>query len=154
MFPLYQHQRILQYFSLCLSHEEYEQVVEHTKETYGDRDIVLTQAAKKIIACAKQRQQELGANDTGYIFSINKNPCSYRSVSDLYTKYCNKLGITPKSSHKSRKTYISTLIDGNINTIQEMVGHADERTTFKNYCYDRSTDQQKREIITKALNTL
>ena len=37
------------------------------------------------------------------------------------------------------------LNDGNvnINSVREMVGHCDERTTFANYCYDRSTDKEK-----------
>ena len=58
-----------------------------------------------------------------------------------------------KSSHKTRKTYISALIDGkvNINTIREMVGHADERTTYNNYCFDRSTEDEKVNLIEKAL---
>lgn len=130
------------------------EIIEHTKGTYGDRDVLLTQTAQKIIACAKRRQQELGVSDSDYIFSINKYPCSYRSIADLYTKYCHKLDIIKKSSHKSRKTYISSLIDGNVNlnTVRELVGHADERTTLRNYCFDRNTDKEKRSLIEKALD--
>jgi len=129
------------------------EVVEHTKGTYGDRTAILTNEAQKIISCARQRQEELGVDNTGYIFSINGQPLSYRAVADLYRKYCNKLDIVCKSSHKARKTYISTLIDGNvnINTIREMVGHADERTTYNNYCFDRSTEEEKINMIESAL---
>ena len=60
--------------------------------------------------------------------------------------------IERKSSHKARKTCISTMIDGgvNINTIREMVGHADERTTYNNYCFDRATDAEKHAKIEQA----
>lgn len=63
------------------------------------------------------------------------------------------MGIIHKNSHKTRKTYISALIDGkvNINTIREMVGHADERTTYNNYCFDRSTEDEKKALIENAL---
>ena len=58
-----------------------------------------------------------------------------------------------KSSHKVRKTYISALLDAhvNINTVRELVGHADERTTLKNYCFDRNTEEEKRKKVEQAL---
>lgn len=130
------------------------EIVEHTKGTYGDRKVYLSTEAREIIKATKERQEELGIAFTDYIFSINELPPTIHSISDLYRKYCDKLGIVKKSSHKSRKTYISTLIDGNvnINTIREMVGHSDERTTFENYCFDRSNDEEKAMKIEKALS--
>jgi len=129
------------------------EVVEHTKSGYGDRQVILTATAKKIIEAAKQRQVELGADCTGYIFSTNNLPLSYRSVSDLYRKYSRKLGTIQKSSHKARKTFISALLDGqiNINTVREIVGHSDERTTLGNYCFDRHTYSEKLNMIENAL---
>ena len=63
------------------------------------------------------------------------------------------MGIEVKSSHKSRKTVISSMIDANmnINTIREMAGHADERTTYNNYCFDRSTEDERIEQMERAL---
>lgn len=128
------------------------EVVEHTK-SHEDRKVLLTDKAKKLIRIAKEFQEQHGTDSNGYIFSDNGKPLSDRSISYLYGKYCNQLGIAHKSSHKSRKTYISALIDGqvNINTIREMVGHADERTTFGNYCFDRCTDSEKTQLIQNAL---
>lgn len=130
------------------------EVVEHTKTSYGDRQVFLTAQAKHLIALAKERQESLGVDSSGYIFSINGKPLTERSVASLYVKYCKKAGIIQKSSHKSRKTYISALIDGrvNINTVREMVGHADERTTLRNYAFDRKTESEKAQMIEKALN--
>lgn len=132
---------------------ETHEVVEHTKN-HEDREVLLTKQAKKIILTAKEFQKQSGAGDTGYIFSENQDPLSPWSVEYLYDKYCEQTGIIRKSSQKSRKTYISALIDGsvNINTIREMVGHADERTTFGNYCFDRCTDSQKAKLIENALS--
>ena len=38
----------------------------------------------------------------------------------------------------------------NLNTVHEMVGHADERTTLGNYCFDRNTEVEKANLIEKA----
>ena len=129
------------------------EIVEHTKGTYGDREVILTSEALRIIESARKRQEELGVSTDGYIFSITDEPVSYYAVSDLYRKYCNKMGIEVKSSHKSRKTVISSMIDANmnINTIREMAGHADERTTYNNYCFDRSTEDERIEQMERAL---
>ena len=56
--------------------------------------------------------------------------------------------------HKIRKTYISTLIDNeniNINYIRQMVGHADERTTYSNYCFNRKPKDMTENEMEKAL---
>ena len=84
---------------------------------------------------------------------MNDKPLPYQPIQYLYEQYCKRLGIVQKSSHKSRKTYISTLYDAgvNINSIREFVGHADEQTTLHNYCYDRKSQQEKLEQVEKAL---
>lgn len=73
--------------------------------------------------------------------------------SDKFREYLDCMGIVHKSSHKVRKTVISTRIDGNvnINSIREMAGHCDERTTYSNYCYDRSSAPEKVRLIEQAL---
>ena len=133
--------------------KETEEVVEHTKSVCGDRKVLLTDTAKNIIETAKDFQLKSGGNSQEYIFSDNGEPLSTRSIDYLYTKYCNEIGTIHKSSHKTRKTYISALIDGkvNLNTIREMVGHADERTTLNSYCFDRSSDSEKENLIKNAL---
>ncbi len=131
---------------------ETNEITDHTKTPYSDRQVYLTERAKKYIRLAKEYQQKHGY-DSDYIFSVNHEPLSPRSIEYLYKKYCNHAGIIHKSSHKSRKTYISCLIDGqvNLNTVREMVGHADERTTLDNYCFDRCTENEKAHLIENAL---
>lgn len=131
---------------------ETHEVVEHTKN-FEDRKVLLTSSAKKIIATARAYQAEHGYCTDGYIFSEDNAPLAPWSVAYLYNKYCDHLGIMRKSSHKVRKTYISALIDGkvNINTVRDMVGHADERTTLGNYCFDRNTEEEKIHLIENAL---
>ena len=129
------------------------EIIDHPKGAFGERDVRLTSEAKRLIDMAKEHRKKCGSNENGYIFSMNENPLSYHSIASLYRKYCRFMGIPTKSSHKSRKTYISALIDGNvnINTIREMVGHVDERTTLNNYCFDRDTEDEKLKKIEEAL---
>ena len=129
-------------------------VVDRTKSDAGDRYVYIPAKARKIIEEAKKRQQEEGTPDDGYIFSMNDNPCPYDAVRKCFAKFCKDLGIINKSSHKARKTYISTLIDAgvNINTIREMVGHEDERTTYNSYCFDRTDKSERMKIIEAALS--
>lgn len=129
-------------------------VVDRTKSNAGDRYVYIPVKARKIIEEAKKRQQEEGVPDDGYIFSMNDDPCPYDAVRKCFAKFCKDLGIINKSSHKARKTYISTLIDAgvNINTIREMVGHEDERTTYNSYCFDRTDKSERMKIIEAALS--
>lgn len=130
------------------------EVVEYTKSHNAGRYVALTAEAKSLIETAKRYQQEHSMCDSGYIFSVNEEPLSYYAIRKLYERYCKEIGTVKKSSHKSRKTYISALIDGgvNINAIRELVGHADERTTYNSYCYDRKTKSERVTMIENALS--
>ena len=130
-----------------------DKVVEHTK-SHEDRDVLLTDAALDIIEVARAYQEEHGYKGE-YIFSTTEDALSYAETNILLKKYCKRLNILYRSSHKSRKTYISSLIDAgiNINTIRSYAGHADERTTYFNYCFDRAPDAEKKMLLEKALET-
>lgn len=120
----------------------------------SDRYVYLPKKALEIIDTARQHQMESGVFDDGYIFSMTKKPCPYGTIRKCFYKYCKAIGINGKSSHKARKTYISTLLaEGvNINTVRELVGHADERTTYNSYCFDRLDKTERKKLIEFALS--
>ncbi len=91
---------------------------------------------------------------TGFIFSMTDKPVPYSELRKTFIKYCKEADILPRSSHKARKTVISTLIDDgvNINTIREMMGQKDERTTYGNYCFDRTEKTERQKLISKSLS--
>ena len=128
-----------------------DKVVEHTK-SHEDREVILTDGALELVEIARRYQEEHDCQSE-YIFSITKKPLEYREVNALLKKYCKSVGILYRPSHSSRKTYISSLIDAgiNINTVRSYAGHADERTTYFNYCYDRTPDAEKKQLLEKAL---
>lgn len=69
-------------------------------------------------------------------------------------RLCKKVGILERSPHKTRKTYISTSIDNgvNINFIQGQAGHENEKTTYESYCFNRSTRDETKEQLRRALS--
>ena len=131
-------------------------VKEGLKGNCPERWVTLSSEAMNIIDEARRRQMDAGVSSDGYIFSMTEEYLSYRAVSESFRKYCERAGITYRSSHKARKTFISTLLDGgvNLNTVREWAGHKDEHTTLNSYYYDRRNIDEKREIMDNALSAL
>ncbi len=129
------------------------QIVEHAKTNAGDRLVYLSNTARSILELVKQNNQDHGYYDDGYLFLNANGRVHGRSVDTRIRKYCRYIGIGEKSSHKARKTYISSLIDAgvNINEIRKQVGHEDERTTYKNYCFNRMPQDETESLLEKAL---
>lgn len=131
-------------------------VVEYTKSDAGDRYVYLNSEAKKILKIVKRVNFECERYDQGFIFLNMRN--GQRTTTDAVSTYlqnlCIRAGIANKSSHKIRKTYISSLFDHNINidTIRRMAGHESEKTTLQNYCFDR-TDLDDLNVLLENATT-
>lgn len=130
-------------------------IVEYTKSEDGFRDVYLTDLALKIIDIALYINDQNGEhNPEGFLFFKDGSNINHYSVQAMIKRGCESINIDTKTSHKIRKTYISTLIDSglNIDEIRRMVGHSDERTTYGNYCFNRMTNKQTENTIENALN--
>lgn len=62
---------------------------------------------------------------------------------------CDKIGITRKSPHKIRKTYVSILLDAKVDQrfILDQVGHVDIETSENYYHRNRKTIDRKQQIL-------
>lgn len=129
------------------------EVVEHTKSSAGNREIYLVPEAREVLRVVLEQNRMNKNQNNEYLFVVDGKRIYDTAVRWRVEKYCKKTGIPYRSPHKIRKTWISKLIDEglNINTIRELSGHEDERTTYKNYCYDRKTEKQRQEQLEKAL---
>lgn len=131
-------------------------IVPYTKSVAGDRKVYLNESAKKILRQIKKTNMEYGYYDQDFIF-IKSQGC-IRGTTSAFSQYltdlCVEAGVMKKSSHKIRKTYISSLFDQkiNINTIREQAGHEDEQTSLNNYCFDQNTDRVIEDKLEHAAN--
>lgn len=129
-------------------------VINRTKTLQGNRNVYLTTTARHILQMIYECNEEKGFDNKGYIFLNERGRVTSPSLNKRVRRYCRKIGIPEKGMHKIRKTYISTLIDSediNINFIREQVGHADERTTYGNYCFNRKSKVLTAQSMEKAL---
>lgn len=129
------------------------EVVDYTKTEAGTRQVSVSADGMAIIEIIKTVNESNGTSG-GYLFNRDGVPVKESAIAWRVQKYCNHLEIKYRSPHKIRKTYISALIDGgvNIDTIRRLVGHTDERTTYKSYCYDRKEDKEIKEQLNDALH--
>ena len=130
-------------------------VVDYAKTDDGYRDVYLTDTALKIIEITRIINDKCkDKNPNQFIFFKDGNNINHYSIQAMIKRGCEFINIDIKTSHKIRKTYISTLIDSglNIDEIRRMVGHSDERTTYGNYCFNRLTSKQTEETLEKALD--
>ena len=116
-------------------------IVEYTKSDAGMRTIFLNSEARRLLDIIKAINERCGYYSDDFILvSSQKNERSNaRTITTYLEKLCIAIGILNKSNHKIRKTFISSLFDNNVNidTIRETAGHADERTSLNNYCFNQ-----------------
>lgn len=129
-------------------------IVEYTKSDDGYRQIYLTTTAREIISYIQMINRKNREPDNSFLFIRNGKNINHHSVQAMIVRGCERIGIPVKTSHKIRKTFISTLIDSNLNIdeIRRIAGHSDERVTYQNYCYNRFSDAQTEKMIENALN--
>lgn len=138
---------------LAYHQQENRDLVEHAKTEAGNRKIYLTTEARKVLVTALFSARKKGFEQDFFLFMNGTERVTSDCVRYRLRKYCKKLNIPFRSPHKIRKTYISKLIDSgvNINTIRELVGHEDERTTYNSYCFDRHSKEEINQQLENAL---
>lgn len=131
-------------------------VVEYVKSDDGYRDIFLTNTAKQIIDIIEKTNEKYGYYDHGYLFLENGKRINHYAVQAMILRGCEAVNIPTKTMHKVRKTFISALIDAdiNINEVRRVAGHSDERTTLGNYCFNRETNPEIEKKLEGALNVV
>lgn len=100
-------------------------VVDHTKSYAGDRKIYLNANARNILSLIRKRSFSYGLYDDDFIFvNSSSSRLTTGSINSFLYRLCDEINIGKKSSHKIRKTYISSLFDSglNINKIREIAG--------------------------------
>lgn len=130
-------------------------VVPYTKSDCGDRTVYLSIEARRLISQIIEINNQYGFMEGDFLFLNHNGRTKGMTINKRLGEYCKDAGISHKSTHKIRKTYISKMIDGNINikTIMQQAGHVSAKTTYSNYCFDRNTEfaiESKMESILRG----
>ena len=119
------------------------EIVEHTKTAAGDRILPLTDEALSILEDIKKWNNEHHIVSEFIFADANGNYFNRQRINTRLYKYCNRVNIIKKSSHKIRRCVISTLLDNvkNKDSVRQFAGHEKIQTTFNAYYKDISSDK-------------
>ena len=86
-----------------------------------------------------------------YVFEKNGVRIHEQAFRRRLKMICEKIGITPKSPHKVRKTYGSILLDNNVDQrfILDQMGHVSITTTENHYHRNRKAIEKKRDVLNR-----
>ncbi|MGF7105686.1 integrase [Lachnospiraceae bacterium PH1-22] len=123
-------------------------VQDMAKTDAGDRYVILTDRAKALF------KRVISANpDSEYLFQKRGNRISYNRFNKRLKKACEALSIPPRTMHKIRKTYGTTLLNSHVDEslVANQMGHTDISTTKKFYYIENHDEESKIVQIQKAL---
>lgn len=119
------------------------------KTDSGVRDIILPEKAQLVLDSIKSLSQ-----GEEYLFTKNGKRITARMFEFYLKKACLAVEIKPRSMHKIRKTYASTLLANNVDEaiVLNQMGHSNIMTTHNYYHYNVTDDAKQFEKINKAIS--
>ena len=120
------------------------EIKDYTKTQAGNRLLPLTPEAINILNHVKSWNNE-NKIKSEFIF-VNQDGCTFnrQRINTCLYSYCNKVDIIKKSSHKIRRSVISSLLDNiaNKKSVQAFAGHEELETTLNSYYKDITDDTE------------
>lgn len=125
-------------------------VQEFPKTECGDRYLIITESA---IDTLTKILESNDCSERKFLFEKKGKRILSGSFGKRIMAICKELEIRPRSMHKIRKTYGTTLIDANVDEslIMEQMGHKDISTTKKYYYFSNKDDASKISQINDAI---
>ena len=126
------------------------EVVDYLKQNGDARDVLIPDECFALQREIRKMQMKKGLASSDLLFHV-KTP---NNISRKLTRICKDLGITCRSPHKGRKTYISTLLNKGIDPdfVRTQVGHRDLQTTLNSYAFSTTRKEEQLEVLSKALS--
>ena len=119
--------------------------------------IPLSDRALYLISRIKRINKENNNTYKDFLFVRDGNIMTPDAIDTQLLRGCEHIGIPVRTMHKIRKTYASTLYKNGITNgvtipmIKDLLGHADEATTFKHYIFNLENDETTDELVLNAL---
>ena len=125
------------------------EVRESAKTDAGNRDVILSSDALNTLKMIER------INPKGeYLFMKDGQRIKEKAFSVKITKICRYVGINERSMHKTRKTYATKLINGQVDEriIIRQLGHTDISCTKNFYYYNNKDISDARKQIERAVS--
>ena len=141
-----QRQEIL--YKSDISGKQIHEVVEYTKTESGNRYVYLPSNAFNTLMCIRWKNTK-----SEFVMARDGVRINKTAFNRYLEKACRKCGIPPRTMHKIRRTYGTTLIDNNVedSLIMSQMGHTDIQTTRKYYYFANKDDDYKRKQIDSSI---
>ena len=122
------------------------EVEEYLKQNADERDVVVPDSCFELLKEIKKIKFQNGR--------VGSRLFEAKTPADIQLKLhriCHDLGITQRSPHKIRKTYISTLLNQGFDPdfVREQAGHQDLKTTLNCYTFSTTRREENREKLNK-----
>ena len=131
------------------------QIKDFPKTDDSNRDIPLTDKALKYIEMIQDANENMGFPNNEYLFINSKgNRTTRKGIDRAIRTFCKMADIDPRSSHKFRKTFISTLYDTDgisKDELRRIAGHSDLAVTHSSYVFNRNPKETTLSALNKAL---
>ena len=124
------------------------EIVDHLKGNGDDREVIVTDDCFAIVDLIRKIQ----ARNRELTYQLFPGVTPSNVQFKLY-RLCDSLGITRRSPHKWRKTYISTLLNDGFDAdfVREQVGHRELQTTLNCYAYSTTRKEDQINKLKKSL---
>lgn len=126
-----------------IAHSVHE-IKEYTKTQAGNRFLPLTEEALKILNHIKMWNTTNRITSEFIFADVYGNTFNRQRINTCLYSYCKKVDIIKKSSHKIRRSVISSLLDNiaNKKSVQAFAGHEELETTLNSYYKDITDDNE------------
>lgn len=122
---------------------------EHTKTEAGMREVVIIPQLRPII-----KRLRLINPFTEYVFENKGKIILKNTLGKKLHIICNNLDINPRGMHVLRKTFITNMINGEVEQaiITSQAGHTDIATSLGYYYYNNKTTEYIANVVAKSIN--
>lgn len=131
------------------------EIKDFPKTDDSNRDIPLTDKSLKYISMILEANAKHGFLDSEYLFINSRGKrITRKSIDRAIRTFCKLAELDPRSSHKFRKTFISTLYDTDgisKDELRRIAGHSDLTVTTACYVFNRNPKETTLSALNKAL---
>ena len=124
------------------------EVQDYLKQNADPRDVIIPEKTFDIVRKIRIIKQKKGSTSP-FLFDV-KTP---NNIEMKLYRICKELDISERSPHKIRKTYVSELLNNQIDAdfVREQAGHRELRTTLNSYDYSTTRNDEMIDKLDRAL---